>query len=68
MATLLKYKKGLKRPTLAWNEFAIRCNGNDDDDDDDDGNDDDVCYICEGSVDNMTLSKLNFLPSTITWF
>ena len=24
MATLLKYKKGLKRPTLAWNEFAIR--------------------------------------------
>ena len=22
MATLLKYKKGLKRPTLAWNEFA----------------------------------------------
>ena len=26
MATLLKYKKGLKRPTLAWNEFAIRYN------------------------------------------
>ena len=22
MATLLKYKKGLKRPTLAWNEMS----------------------------------------------
>ena len=23
MATLLKYKKGLKRPTLAWNEMSF---------------------------------------------
>ena len=23
MATLLKYKKGLKRPTLAWNEMPF---------------------------------------------
>ena len=30
MATLLKYKKGLKRPTLAWNEFTIRYNNNTD--------------------------------------